>query len=167
MPTSERGCDRSLMSGSAISTPSVELVKRPNGTTAHLLKLPASVPYMLRLPQPGHEVHVVPCFTPAAAAMLRKDAETAAKRLGGWAPRAVGCCTNDILVSQLGPMSQQLVHDAFRCVIMPYAMRHFPQANLSTTSLPKSPECFFLIKYSGDRVRATTAANDPHSRRCA
>ncbi len=149
----DAGSTRSLLGGSQHSTPSAELVRRPNGTTAHLLKLPPTVPYVLHMPQDGHHVHIVPCFTPAAAQQIRLDAEAAAKRLGGWAPRAVGCCTNDVLVSQLGAMSQQLIFDAFRRVIMPYACRFFPKANLTPDSLPKNPECFFMIKYSGDRVR--------------
>ena len=61
-----------------------------NGTTAHLLKLPPTVPYVLHMHDKGHHVHVVPCFTPAAAQQIRLDAAAAAKRLGGWAPRAVG-----------------------------------------------------------------------------
>ena len=154
---------RSLLGGTP-PMPSVELVKRPNGTTAHLLKLPPTVPYVLHMHDKGHHVHVVPCFTPAAAQQIRLDAEAAAKRLGGWAPRAVGCCTNDVLVSQLGATSQQLIFDAFRRVIMPYACRFFPNANLTPESLPKNPECFFLIKYSGDRSRKEFGEHTDHTK---
>ena len=154
---------RSLLGG-MLPTPSVELVKRPNGTTAHLLKLPPTVPYVLHMHDKGHHVHVVPCFTPAAAQQIRLDAEAAAKRLGGWAPRAVGCCTNDVLVSQLGATSQQLIFDAFRRVLMPYACRFFPNANLTPESLPKNPECFFLIKYSGDRSRKEFGEHTDHTK---
>ena len=163
MPAGDLGSSRSLLSDTNHSTPSARLVRRPNGTTAHLLELPSTVPYVLHLPHNGHDVHIVPCFTPAAAAQIRADAEATAKRLGGWAPRAVGCCTNDVLVAQLGATSQQLIYDAFRRVIMPYACRHFPKATLGAESLPKNPECFFLIKYSGDRVKTPP---NPRPRAC-
>ena len=115
------------------SSPSAKVTKRPNGTYAHLLRLPSTIPYAIRLhaASPQGTVHVLPCLSPAVAQFIREDAERTAQRLGGWAPRAVGCCTNDVLVSQLSAASQQHVLDAFRRVIMPFAMRAFPEAKLS------------------------------------
>ena len=37
---------------------------------------------------------------------------------------------------------------------MPFAMRAFPEAKLSLDSLPRSVECFFVIKYKADKLRA-------------
>ena len=142
-----------LMSDHERSAPSVRLIKRANGAAAHLLEIPATVPYKIELDE-KQSVHVIPCLTPLAVQKLRADAELAARQRGGWAPRAVGCCTNDVLVSQLSAGSQQLVLEAFRRVIMPYAAKHFPDSQLCPDSLPRSASCFFIIKYSGDQVRS-------------
>ena len=112
----------------------------------------------------GAPPQVVPCLSPAAAAAIRLDAERSAERLGGWKPRAVGCCTNDILVSQLGVASQQLVFDAFRRIIMPFAMKHFPDSKLSVDSLPSSVECFFIIKYKADKSRREFGEHIDHTK---
>ena len=129
-----------------------KVTKRPNGTYAHLLRLPSTIPYAIRLhaASPQGTVHVLPCLSPAVAQFIREDAERTAQRLGGWAPRAVGCCTNDVLVSQLSAASQQHVLDAFRRVIV--AMRAFLRRSLAD-SPPRSVECFFVIKYKADKNR--------------
>ena len=148
------------------SSPSSVVVKRPNGQFAHLLQLPSSVPYALRLhaASPQGTVHVLPVLSPAVAAFIREDAERTAKRLGGWAPRAVGCCTNDVLVSQLSAQSQQYVFDAFKKVIMPFAIRAFPDAKLTPDSLPRSVECFFIIKYKADKSRREFGEHIDHTK---
>jgi hypothetical protein len=155
-----------LVTDSEWSSPTARVVKRPNGTYAHLLQLPPSVPYALRLHSGSSlgTVHVLPCLSPAAAQQIREDAERTAERLGGWAPRAVGCCTNDVLVGQLGAASQQLIFDAFRHVLMPFAMQAFPEAGLSPSSLPRSPECFFIIKYKADKNRREFGEHTDHTK---
>lgn len=138
------------------SSPTARIVKRPNGSHAHLLELPPSVPYTIDVCPANAKigsVFVLPVLTPAAAAHIRADAERAAARLGGWAPRAVGCCTNDVLVNTLGVKSQQLLFDCFNRVLMPFVSAHFPEANLTADSLPRSVEGFFVIKYSADNSR--------------
>ena len=92
---------------------------------------------------------------------IREDAERTAERLGGWRPRAVGCCTNDVLVSQLSSASQQLIFDAFRRVILPFACKAFPDAKLSPDSLPSSVECFFIVSMAGDQ-----SCTSPLARHC-
>ena len=68
-----------------LSSPTARIVKRPNGQYAHLLELPPSVPYALRLHSGSNmgTVHVVPCLTPEAAKLIREDAERSAARMGG------------------------------------------------------------------------------------
>jgi hypothetical protein len=147
----------------------VSIVRRPSGQIAHLLSLPPSVPYALRL-QPSRAkstVHVLPCLSADAVAQIRQDAESTATRLGGWAPRAVGCCTNDVLVSQLPVRSQQLIFDAFRRVIMPFATMAFPEAALGTDSLPSSVQGFFIIKYKAEKARREFGEHVDHVRRAA
>ena len=112
----------------------------------------------------ARHTQVLPCLTPAAAAAIRHDAERTAERLGGWKPRAVGCCTNDLLVSQLGVASQQLIFDAFRRVIMPFAIKAFPDAKLCEDSLPSSVECFFIIKYKADKSRKEFGEHIDHTK---
>lgn len=107
---------------------------------------------------------MLPCLSVAAAAQLREDAERTAQRLGGWAPRAVGCCTNDVLVSQLSVSSQQIVYDAFRSVIMPFATKAFPDAKLSKDSLPSSVQGFFIIKYKADKARREFGEHTDHTK---
>ena len=148
------------------ASPTARIVKRPNGQYAHLLELPVTVPYALRLHSASNAgtVHVLPCLTPAAAQSIREDAERTARAMGGWAPRAVGCCTNDVLVSHLSVASQQLIHDAFRTVILPFAMQHFPEANLTADSLPEKTECFFIIKYKADKSRREFGEHTDHTK---
>lgn len=148
------------------SSPSARIVKRPNGSYAHLLELPSSVPYALRMHKGSAmgTVHIIPVLSPAAAQSIREDAERSAQKIGGWAPRAVGCCTNDILVSQLSATSQQLIFEAFRNVIMPFAVKAFPDAKLNVDSLPRSVECFFIIKYKADKSRREFGEHIDHTK---
>ena len=148
------------------SSPSARIVKRPNGSYAHLLELPPSVPYALRMHKGSAvgTVHIIPVLSPAAAQAIREDAERSAQKIGGWAPRAVGCCTNDILASQLSAASQQLIFEAFRNVIMPFAVKAFPDAKLSVDSLPRSVECFFIIKYKADKSRREFGEHTDHTK---
>ena len=148
------------------SSPSARVVKRPNGQYAHLLELPRSVPYALRMHKGSAmgTVHIIPVLTPAAAQAIREDAERSAQKVGGWAPRAVGCCTNDVLVSQLSAASQQLIFEAFRNVIMPFAVKAFPDARLNVDSLPRSVECFFIIKYKADKSRREFGEHTDHTK---
>lgn len=148
------------------SSPTARIVKRPNGQYAHLLELPPSVPYAIRMHSGSAmgTVHVVPCLSPSAAEAIRQDAERSAAKMGGWAPRAVGCCTNDVLVSQLSAASQQLIFDAFRRVIMPFAVKAFPDAKVSLDSLPRSVECFFIIKYKADKSRREFGEHTDHTK---
>ena len=76
---------------------------------------------------------------PEACAEIIADARREAKASGGWRPRAIGCCTNDVLVSSLSNPVQQRIRDALEQV-MPVVIEHFPEANLKPRSLPtKSP----------------------------
>ena len=132
----------------------------------HLLSLPPGVPYAVNVrdgdPTPKTMVHVLPCLSPADAAQIRADAEKAAERLGGWAPRAVGCCTNDVLVNQLPIASQQLIFNTFRRILMPYATKHFPRC--SNDSLRRSVECFFIIKYKAGKSREAFGEHTDHTK---
>ena len=166
-----QGTEQPLVDSQRHSSPSSRIVKRPNGTYAHLLELPPATPYTLQVGTSpngpdSHNgiVHVLPCLTPAAAQQIREDAEATAKRLGGWAPRAVGCCTNDILVGQLSAASQQLIYETFARVIMPYAIKAFPEAMLTGDSLPRSMECFFIIKYVGGKTRQEFGEHTDHTK---
>ena len=113
-----------------------------------MLQLPASVPYAIRVHNESNQgtCHVLPVLTPLEAAFIRQDAEKCALAAGGWKPRAVGCCTNDLLCKQLSAQSQQLIFNAFRRILMPYATRAFPEANLAADSLPSSVECFWIVR---------------------
>ena len=94
----------------AITSPATRIIKRSNGGWAHLLELPSTVPYAVRFDGKDaiqETVHVVPCFSPETAALIRSEAMAAAKRHGGWQPRAVGCCTNDILCNQVRVTEQR------------------------------------------------------------
>ena len=76
---------------------------------------------------------------PEACAEIVADAKREAMASGGWRPRAIGCCTNYVLVSSLSNPVQQRIRDALEQV-MPVVIEHFPEANLKPRSLPtKSP----------------------------
>lgn len=93
----------------------------------------------------------LPCFTRDTCAQIIADAERVAKTLGGWRNRAVGCCTQDILISQLSTAVQQRVHSAFESNVMPIVVDAFPTAKLTAQSLPTSPSRFFVIKYTAEK----------------
>ena len=99
---------------------------------------------------------------PEACAEIIADARCEAKASGGWRPRAIGCCTNDVLVSSLSNPVQQRIRDALEQV-MPVVIEHFPEANLKPRSLPTDPKTFFIIKYTSGKGRASFGLHVDHT----
>ncbi len=155
------------MRSSLCSSPRAQIMKRPNGTHAHLLELPNSVPYAIRLDGDDvrqNTVHLVPAFSTAEASKLRAAADQAAKANGGWKTRAVGCCTQDVLVNMLSAEAQQLIFDAFRTRILPYACQTFGDGKIWPDSLPSSIDRFFIIKRVPPQAAASPQAPGADSR---
>lgn len=96
----------------------------------------------------------LPCFTRETCADIVQDAERAAERDGGWRARAVGCCTADVLVSDLSSAMRQRIHAAFEQNVMPVVAEVYPKARLNAKSLPPKPNHFFIIKYTAEKSPA-------------
>ena len=127
------------------------------------------------------KVLVLPCMSQRLSAEIVEDAERVAAETGGWSNRAVGCCTEDVLVASLSDVVRAQICCAFEKRIMPFVSHVFPTARLSNSSLPqvksslaalhcakptgtacrqKHPprphtqddKYFFVIKYTNDRT---------------
>ena len=135
-------------------TPRAVRVRRPMVISLHAITnwQGGCVPHRLRAEKTrGTICLALPCFTRDTCAQIIADAERVAKTLGGWRNRAVGCCTQDVLISQLSTAVQQRVHAAFESNVMPIACDAFPTAKLTAQSLPASPSRFFVIKYTAEK----------------